>query len=179
MNITLTGRNIEITQALKNNVEEKLSKYEKYFKSDIEVQATMGVQKTRQIFELTIPLKDDVVIRVEESSEDMYTSIDLAVDKLARQIQKHKTKLEKRYRSHDTIRFDQIPLKSNPQEVEQEHVVVKAKKFPIKPMDSEEAILQMEMLGHNFFVFKNSESDEVNVVYQRKDGKYGLIEPVE
>lgn len=177
MNIIVSGRNIEVTEALKRSVDEKLSKYEKYFKSDIEVHATLSVQKNRQIFEVTIPLKDDVIIRVEEASEDMYASIDLAVDKLARQIQKHKTKLEKRYRSHDTIRFEQIPINAGLQEIE--HTVVKTKKFPIKPMDAEEAILQMEMLGHNFFVFKNSESDEVNVVYQRKDGKYGLIEPVE
>ena len=177
MNIILSGRNIEVTEALKNAVEDKLSKYEKYFKSDIDVHATMGVQKNRQIFEVTIPLKNDVIIRVEESSEDMYSSIDLAVDKLARQIQKHKTKLEKRFRTHDTIRFEQIPLTANM--VEADHSVVKTKKFPIKPMDAEEAILQMEMLGHNFFVFKNSENDEVNVVYLRKDGKYGLIEPVE
>lgn len=177
MNIIVSGRNIEVTEALKRNVEEKLAKYEKYFKSDIEVHATFGIQRNRQIFELTIPLKDDVVIRVEEASEDMYTSIDLAVDKLARQIQKHKTKLEKRYRSHDTIRFEQIPMTANTQDIE--HTVVKTKKFPIKPMDTEEAILQMEMSGHNFFVFKNSENDEVNVVYQRKDGKFGLIEPVE
>lgn len=177
MNIILTGRNIDVTEALKNAVNDKLSKYEKYFKSDVDVHATMGVQKTRQIFEVTIPLKNDVIIRVEESSEDMYSSIDLAVDKLARQIQKHKTKLEKRFRTHDTIRFEQIPM--TPNMVEADHTVVKTKKFPIKPMDAEEAILQMEMLGHNFFVFKNSENDEVNVVYLRKDGKYGLIEPVE
>lgn len=177
MNIILSGRNIEVTEALKNAVEDKLSKYEKYFKSDVDVHATMGVQKNRQIFEVTIPLKNDVIIRVEESSEDMYSSIDLAVDKLARQIQKHKTKLEKRFRTHDTIRFEQIPL--TPNMTEADHTVVKTKKFPIKPMDAEEAILQMEMLGHNFFVFKNSENDEVNVVYLRKDGRYGLIEPVE
>ncbi len=177
MNIIISGRNIEVTDALKGNVEEKLSKYEKYFRSDIEVHATMNVQKARHIFEVTIPLKNDVVIRVEEASDDMYASIDLAVNKLGRQIEKHKTKLEKRYKSHDTIRFEQIPVSTSEPEVE--HNVVKTKKFPIKPMDAEEAILQMEMLGHNFFVFKNSETDEVNVVYQRKDGKYGLIEPIE
>lgn len=177
MNIIISGRNIEVTESLKASVEEKLAKYERYFRSDIDAHATMSVQKTRQIFELTIPLKNDVLIRVEEASEDMYASIDSAIDKLARQIEKHKTKLEKRYKSHDTIRFEQIPVTSNAPEVE--HTVVKTKKFPIKPMDAEEAILQMEMLGHNFFVFKNSDSDEVNVVYQRKDGKYGLIEPVE
>ena len=98
---------------------------------------------------MTIPLKNDVIIRVEESSDDMYSSIDLAVDKLARQIQKHKTKLEKRFRGHDTIRFEQIPL--TPNMLEADHTVFKTKKFPIKPMDAEEAILQMEMLGHNFF----------------------------
>lgn len=175
MNIQITGRNIDVTDALRASVEEKLTKYQKYFKTDLEAFATMSVQKNRQIFELTIPLKNDVLIRVEEASEDMYTSIDLAVNKLARQIEKHKTKLEKRYRGHETIRFEQIPFSSQ----EEDHTVVKTKKFPIKPMDQEEAILQMEMLGHNFFVFKNRETDEVNVVYQRKDGKYGLIEPIE
>lgn len=177
MKIVTSGRNIEVTEPLKNMVTEKLSKFEKYFQTDIEVHATLSVQKNRQIFELTIPFKHDVIFRVEEASEDMYASIDMAVDKLAKQIQKHKTKLEKRYRTHDTIRFEFIP--ENPAVAQADHELVRTKKFPIKPMDAEEAILQMEMLGHNFFVFRNGETDEVNVVYTRKDGKYGLIEPVE
>lgn len=177
MIIVAAGRNIEVTEPLRRMVEEKLGKFDKYFQSDIEVHATFSVQKNRQIFELTIPFKHDVIFRVEEYSEDMYASIDMAVDKLAKQIQKHKTKLEKRYRTHDTIRFDYIP--DNKGMPEPDHELVKTKKFPIKPMDAEEAVLQMEMLGHNFFVFKNGETDEVNVVYIRKDGKYGLIEPTE
>lgn len=176
MNVIVAGRNMEITESLKKMVEEKLDKFSRYFKTDVEATATFSVQKNRQIVEITIPLKNGAIFRVEESSPDMYASIDMAVEKLQKQISKHKTKLEKRYKSHDTIRFESIPESAYNAPVE--HGIVKTKRFPVKPMDAEEAILQMELLGHNFFVFRNGETDEVNVVYLRKDGKYGLIEPM-
>jgi putative sigma-54 modulation protein len=175
MKVIVAGRNMEITDSLRKMVEEKLDKFEKYFKSDIEATATFSVQKNRQIVEITIPLKNGAMFRAEESSPDMYASIDMAVEKLQKQMSKHKTKLEKRYKGHDTIRFESIPDSNVVNPVE--NGIVKTKRFPVKPMDAEEAILQMELLGHNFFVFRNGETDEVNVVYLRKDGKYGLIEP--
>lgn len=176
MNVIVAARNMEVSEALKKMVEDKLFKFEKYFKTDIEATATFSVQKNRQIVEITIPLKNGAIFRVEESSPDMYASIDLAVEKLQKQMSKHKTKLEKRYKSHDTIRFESIP--EGNYGVQAENGIVKTKRFAVKPMDAEEAVLQMELLGHNFFVFRNGETDEVNVVYLRKDGKYGLIEPM-
>lgn len=174
MNVTVSGKNLEITDALRDNVMAKLEKFGKFFKEDTEAQATLSVQKNRQIIEITIPINGSI-LRVEEATDDMYTSMDKALDKLNRQIQKHKTKLEKRYKGHDTIRFEYIP--DIPDRDVQQPSVVRTKRFAVKPMDTEEAILQMELLGHSFFVYTNADTDDVNVVYKRKDGNYGLIEP--
>jgi putative sigma-54 modulation protein len=174
MNVIVSGRNIEVTNALKEAMTIKLEKFEKYFRRDIDAKATMSVTKGRHTVEVTIPLFNGVILRAEESSNDMYVSIDRVVDKLSAQLRKYKTKLEKRYHANDTIKYESIPVH---EEESQELKIVKTKKFPVKPMDPEEAVLQMEMLGHDFFVFRNGETDEINVVYQRKDGEYGLIEP--
>ncbi|MFZ5968192.1 MAG: ribosome hibernation-promoting factor, HPF/YfiA family [Bacillota bacterium] len=175
MKVKVTGRNVEVTDALRDTIISKLEKFDKYFKEDTEAQATLSVQKNRQIVELTIPINGSL-LRSEEATEDMYTSMDKVVDKLNRQIRKHKTRLEKRYQGHDTIRFEYIP-DIEKEEEKPEAKIVKTKRFAVKPMDAEEAVLQMDMLGHNFYVFTNAETDEVNVVYKRKDGNYGLIEP--
>ncbi|KAB3539650.1 ribosome-associated translation inhibitor RaiA [Alkaliphilus pronyensis] len=175
MKVIVSGRNVEVTDALRNSVEAKISKLEKYFNKDAEAQATLSVEKQRQILEVTIPINGSL-LRAEEATEDMYTSIDRVVDKLSRQLRKHKTKLENRNIKYETIRFENIPaLKEEDSPFEAK--IVKTKRFAIKPMSSEEAVLQMELIGHNFFVYANSETDEVNVVYKRKDGNYGLIEP--
>ncbi|AKN33324.1 hypothetical protein Ccar_21850 [Clostridium carboxidivorans P7] len=173
MRITVSGKNIEVTSALRNTVERKLSKLEKYFNPDVEVYATLSVQKNRQIVEVTIPF-NGIILRGEEENDDMYASIDLVVDKLEGQIRKQKTKLQRRTHS-DSLKFQFIP-DLEPKDKE-ESKIVKTKRFAIKPMSSEEAVLQMELLGHNFFVYKDAENGEVNVVYKRKDGNYGLIEP--
>ncbi|WP_055669413.1 ribosome hibernation-promoting factor, HPF/YfiA family [Desnuesiella massiliensis] len=174
MKITVMAKNIQLTNALKEAVERKLSKLDKYFNPNIEAHATLSVQKSRQIIEVTIPF-NGVILRGEESNEDMYASIDLVVDKLEGQIRKQKTKLQRR-QSGDSLRFQSIPMYEDDNE-DEEPKIVKTKKFAIKPMSTEEAILQMELLGHNFFVYENAESEEVNVIYKRKDGNYGLIEP--
>lgn len=174
MKVIVSGRNLEVTDALKDSVISKLERFGKYFRDDIEAQATLSVEKNRQIVEITIPL-NGTILRAEEETADMYNSIDSAIDKLHKQIEKHKTKLQKRYHSHDTIRFEQIPNIAI--EDEEKSKLVKTKRFAVKPMDPEEAVLQMDLLGHNFFVFSNADTDEVNVVYKRKDGNYGLIEP--
>lgn len=174
MNITVSGKNMNVTDALRDTVEKKLEKLERYFNEDTKAQATVSVEKNRHIFEVTIPFTG-AILRAEEVTEDMYNSIDNAVDVLERQIRKHKTKLEKQIHNGGTIKFENI--KQLPQESESEPEIVKTKKFAIKPMDEEEAILQMELIGHSFFVFRNAETDEVNVIYKRKDGNYGLIEP--
>ncbi|OFI05032.1 ribosome-associated factor Y [Clostridium acetireducens DSM 10703] len=173
MRITVSGKNIEVTNALRNVVEKKLSKLDKYFKPDVVANATLSVQKNRQIIEVTIPFSG-VILRGEEATEDMYASIDIVVDKIERQIRKQKTKLQRRNHG-GSLRFQSIPELDKKDE--QEFKIVKTKKFAIKPMSDEEAILQMELLGHNFFVYKSAETGDVNVVYKRKDGNYGLIEP--
>ena len=173
MRVTVTGKNIEITNALKNVVEKKLDKLDKYFSPNVEAHATLSVQKNRQIIEVTIPF-NGVILRGEEATDDMYASIDLVLDKLERQIKKQKTKLQKRMYG-DSLRFQFIPdedIKNG-----NEPRIVKTKRFAIKPMSDEEAVLQMELLGHNFFMYESAESGDVNVIYKRKDGNYGLIEP--
>jgi putative sigma-54 modulation protein len=168
----ITGKNIALTDALKNTVEKKLGKLEKYFNPEVEIHATLSVQKTRQIIEVTIPF-NGILLRGEESTTDMYSSIDNVVDKLEKQIMKHRTRLERR--THE----GSLRLMNVPSEVveEDEPQVVRTKRFAVKPMDADEAVLQMDLLGHDFFVFRNADSNEVNVVYKRKDGNYGLIEP--
>lgn len=172
MRIITSGKTMEVTDALRDTVERKLGKLSKLFQKDTEAQVTLSVEKNRHIIEITIPF-DGVVLRCEECTDDMYTSIDKAVDKLERQINKHKTKLEKRFRGSKLI-FENIVSTEDDDEKPR---VVKTKRFAMKPMPVEEAILQMELLGHNFFVFSNGDTEEVNVIYKRKDGNYGLIEP--
>ncbi|GCD08569.1 ribosome hibernation-promoting factor, HPF/YfiA family [Clostridium tagluense] len=176
MKVRIIGKNIEITEALKNIMEKKISRFDKYFNPDVEAQITLGVHKNRHTIEVTIPF-NEVVLRAEEENEDMYTSLDLVVDKLEGQIRKHKTKLEKRNRG-TSLKFKGIPLYSSSQEEEDmDPKIVKTKKFAFKPMSAEEAVLQMELVGHSFFVYMSDETSEVHVVYKRKDGNYGLIEP--
>lgn len=176
MIVKFTGKNIEVTEALKNVVERKLSKFDRYFEPHVVAHVTLSVQKNNQIIEITIPF-NGIILRGEEANEDMYAAIDIVIDKIERQIRKHKTKLANKKGKFDSVRFNFIP-DYNWQECEhKDPKIVKTKKFAVKPMSSEEAVLQMELLGHNFFVYQDAETSEVNVIYKRKDGNYGLIEP--
>lgn len=173
MKFIISGRNIEVTEGLRTAVEDKIGKLEKYFTSDTEVHVTMSVEKDRQKIEVTIPVKGNI-IRSEQVSNDMYVSIDLVEEIIERQLKKYKTKLVDKkqsagFFSQDFIEKDYMD--------EEEIKIVRTKKFDIKPMYPEDACIQMELLGHNFFVFCNAETDEVNVVYKRKGNTYGLIEP--
>jgi putative sigma-54 modulation protein len=173
MKVTVIAKNMELTEALKEIVQKKISKLEKYFEKDVEAKATLSVQKNRQIIEVTIPF-NGVILRGEESTSDMYMSLDLVEDKLERQIRKQKTRLSRKHGG--SVRFGEL----NDIDIKVEEdlgKLVKVKKFGVKPMNSEEAILQMDLLGHNFFVFQDSDTNKVNVVYKRKDGDYGLLEP--
>ncbi len=174
MKVIVTGRNLVITEAIREQVEKKLSKFDKMFRNDVEAHATFSTQKNNHIVEVTIPIKNGAFFRAEGVTEDMYQSIDEAVDKISRQMNKHKTKIEKRFYANDSIRFEEIPETN---ETFPEQAIVKTKRFGIKPMMPEEAVLQMELLGHDFFVFLNGDTEEINVVYRRKDGDFGLIEP--
>ena len=173
MRYIISGRNLELTPRLQEQVESKLSKLERYFRADTEVQATLSVEKDRQKIEVTIPMKGGTTIRAEESSPDMYTSIDLVQETIERQLRRYKTRLVNRYQSGFTPTY----VDEDAADEEEGIRIVRTKHFALKPMDPEEACLQMEMLGHAFYMFRDSETDQICVVYRRKDGSYGLIEP--
>ena len=175
MKVTVIAKNIELTSALKESVERKISKLNKYFDSNIEARATLSVQKNRQIIEVTIPF-NGVILRGEESTDDMYKSIDLVGAKLEKQIQKQRTKLSRKNAS-GSLRFPSFNASDLIEEEEEKQKIVKTKSFNVKPMSEDEAILQMELLGHNFFVYEDADTSKVNVIYKRKDGNYGLLEP--
>lgn len=174
MKFIVSGKNLEVTEALREKTIKKLGKLEKFFNPQTEVQVTFSVQKNRQIVEVTIPF-NGIVLRAEEANDDMYASVDKVVDVLERQIRKNKTRLAKKL--HEAaFAVDNFSVNDDISE-EHEFKIVRSKKFAFKPMSEEEAILQMNLLGHTFFMFANAETEKVNVVYRRKDGNYGLIEP--
>ena len=173
MRFTITGRNIEVTEGLRSAVESKLGKLEKYFDKDVDINVTLSVEKDRQKIEVTIPVKGSI-IRSEQTSSDMYVSIDLVEEVIERQLKKYKNKIVDKHHNEAAFAKEYV---ENEYEPTDEVKIIRTKRFGIKPMDPEEACVQMELLGHNFYVFFNSETEEVNVVYKRKGNTYGLIEP--
>ncbi len=173
MKFIIVGKNIEVTDGLRAAVEDKIGKLEKYFTEETEVHVTLSVEKDRQKIEVTIPVKGSI-IRSEQVSSDMYVSIDLVEEIIERQLKKYKTKLVDKKQSSPFFRQEYIEKDYMDEEEVQ---IIRTKKFDIKPMYPEDACVQMELLGHNFFVFCNAETDQVNVVYKRKGNTYGLIEP--
>ena len=159
MKMIISGKNIDVTPGLRSAVEAKLGKLERYFTADTEIYVTLSVEKDRQKIEVTIPMKGNI-IRSEQTSSDMYVSIDLVEEIIERQLRSFQP---------DYLEADE--------EEEEEVKIVRTKKFDIKPMYPEDACVQMELLGHSFYVFCNAETDQVNVVYRRKGNTYGLIEP--
>lgn len=173
MKFVIVGKNIEVTQGLKAAVEEKIGKLERYFNPETEIHVTLSVEKERQKIEVTIPVKGSI-IRSEQVSNDMYVSIDLVEEIIERQIKKYKNKLIDQKQSAGFFKQEFIEKDYMDDE---EVKIIRTKKFDIKPMYPEDACVQMELLGHNFFVFYNAETGQVNVVYKRKGNTYGLIEP--
>lgn len=173
MRYKITGRNINVTPGLREAVEEKIGKLERYFNQDTEAIVTLSVEKDRQKIEVTIPVKG-TIIRAEQESTDMYVSIDLVEEIIERQLKKYKNKIVDKKQA--AVAFSDLFINEEYASVD-EVQIVKAKKFAMKPMDPEEACIQMELLGHSFYMFLNSETDQVNVVYKRKGNTYGLIEP--
>ena len=168
MRITISGKNLEVTEGLRTAVEDKLGKLERYFTPETEVIVTLSVEKERQKIEVTIPVKGNI-IRSEQTSNDMYVSIDLVEEVIERQLRKYKNKIVDKKQEGGNFQKAYI---------ENEEVkIIRTKRFGIKPMYPEDACVQMELLGHNFFVFHNAETEQVNVVYKRKGNTYGLIEP--
>lgn len=175
MKIIVKGKNVEVTPALKEYVEKKVGKIEKYFEGELrEATVTLILEKDLHKVEVTIPL-DGYILRGEEATKDMYGSIDNVVEKLERQVRKYKTRINRKLKNHSVL--DLVPNGTNVADNDFEPSIVRTKRFAVKPMPEEEAVLQMDLLGHNFFVFLNADTEEVNVVYKRKDGNYGLIEP--
>lgn len=172
MRFIITGRNIDITEGLKSAVEEKLGKLDRFFAPETEVNVTLSVEKERQKIEVTIPVKGNI-IRSEQVSSDMYVSIDLVEEVIERQLKKYKNKIVDKQQNAAAFTQEFVEKDYDDDEVK----IIRTKRFGIKPMDPEEACVQMELLGHNFFVFCNAETDQVNVVYKRKGSTYGLIEP--
>jgi putative sigma-54 modulation protein len=170
MKLTITGRKVDLKDIFKNRVEKKLEKFRKFFEEEAQAFVTVSVNKDRQTVEITIKNKG-IIYRSEETTRDMQFSLDNAVDNLMRQINKNKARLEKRLREGA---FEDIP--AGPAETEYE--IVKIKTFPVKPMNIEEAILQMNLIGHEFYTFLNEETESMSVVYRRHDGGYGVLEPV-
>lgn len=173
MNLVISGKNLDITEGLRSAIEEKIGKLERYFTDSTEVHVTLSTEKNRQKIEITIPMKGSI-IRAEEVSSDMYVSIDLVEEVIERQLRKYKNKLIDK--AQNAAHLNQEFIDEEVYE-DEEIEIIRSKKFAMKPMDPEEACVQMELLGHNFFVFRNSETEEVNVVYKRKGNTYGLIEP--
>ena len=173
MKFIISGKNIDITEGLKSAIEDKIGKLEKYFTPDTEVHVTLSVEKERQKIEVTIPVKG-TVIRSEQVSNDMYVSIDLVEEIIERQLKKYKNKIADGKYGSGSLKEEFMEKEF----VDEEEIqIVRSKKFDIKPMYPEDACIQMELTGHNFFVFVNAETGQVNVVYKRKGNTYGLIEP--
>lgn len=171
MRIITRGKNIDVTDALKTHVDKRIGKISKYFDENTEAQVTLSVVKETHVVEAMLLLNGGMLIRAEEKSPDMYASIDMVVEKLERQIRKYKTRINRKARQINPTGEDERTWEDD------EPKIVKTKRFPIKPMLPDEAVLQMNLLEHDFYVFVNAETSEANVVYRRKDGHFGLIEP--
>ena len=174
MNYMISGKNIDVTEGLKQAVYDKLGRLEKFFNEDTNAQVTFSVEKERQKIEVTIPMKGHI-IRAEQVSDDMYVSIDMVAEIIERQVVRYKKKIIDQ--NQDAAYFRDQFLEEDGDEEFDEIQIIRSKRFAVKPMYPEDACVQMELLGHNFYVFRNAETDEVNVVYKRKGNTYGLIEP--
>ena len=174
MKFIIRGQKLEVTESIKSYIEEKIGKLDKYFENPEELTATVvvRVRGKEQIVEVTVPSKK-VILRAEESNEDLYASIDLVSDKLERQIRKNKTKIRSK---KSKANYESFIVDFEVEKEENENLIVKRKELDTKPMSEEEAVLQMELVGHPFFIFKNATTDNISVVYKRKDGNYGIID---
>lgn len=171
MNIRMTGKNIDLTDGLKERVEEKMSRLDKYFNKDVDCQVTLRVQKLDQIAEVTIPLKG-TILRAEVKDKDMYSSIDVVAQKLEKQLQKYRSKLRDKHREDNVFAAE---VMESMDEYAEEMQISKVKHFEIRPMSDEEAVMQLNLLDHDFYVYKDPKDFAVRVVYKKNDGTYGVI----
>ena len=175
MKIRIIEKKYKATEKMKEKMEKKLSKFNNFFDDSAEAQVVLIKEKEREIVEITIYLKD-TIFRVEQTTRDMYESFDECIENLKKQIRKYKTKLEKRFKGKRIEEIDWEPYDFQDEYSEEDFNIIKTKTISVKPMFVEEAILQMNLLNHQFYVFKNAESGLTDIVYKRKDGDYGLIE---
>lgn len=177
MNIIISGKQMDLTDGIKNAIEEKLGRLDFYLHPETDVKVTVSAKKARQKVEVTIIPISGPIIRAEDREENLYAAIDVVYDKLNKQLRKYKKRLQDKHKSNESIRFDSI--EENDYSSDEDHVdivIERTKKFGVKPMSPEEAVLQMDLLGHDFYMFRNSESNGISIVYRRKNGGYGLIE---
>lgn len=174
MNITITGKNFNTYQHLEDTIDKKLEKLDKYFSDDIDAKVVLSQEKNKDKIEININAKG-AQFRTEQVADDIYEGLDKAIDKLSRQMSKFKGKLQKKYQDNQSVRFEEIPV------IEEEDTskVVKTKRLFLQPMSVEEATLEMEMSGHDFYVFEDIDTNSVSVVYKRNDEDYGLLTTAE
>ncbi len=173
MKYNIRGNKLEVTEAIKGYVEKRLGKLDKYLENSNEITANVLIKLrgNEQVVEVTIPIKK-IILRAEDSNKDLYAAIDLVVEKLERQIRKNKTRLHNRKKNEKLIEFNLDYI----EEIDEDSSIIKRKKIDAKPMSEEEALLQMELLGHDFFAFKDMDTNSYAIIYKRKDGNYGIIE---
>ena len=178
MNIIISGKQMDLTDGIKNAIEEKLGRLDFYLHPATDVKVTVSAKKARQKVEVTIIPISGPIIRAEDIEENLYAAIDVVYDKLNKQLRKYKKRLQDRHQSNESIRFDAIEdIEENDYSSNEDNLVIKrTKKFGVKPMSPEEAVLQMDLSEHDFYMFRNSESNGISIVYRRKNGGYGLIE---
>lgn len=180
MDLTIKGKNVEVTDRLRTYVEKKIGKLDKYLPSISEAWVELSTEaakaaQDRQVCQVTVR-SNGTILRAEERSDDMFTSIDTVLDKMYRQIARYKGKRKNRWRGTSSMP-EPLPVMVEEEPEEEQAAIVRVKRFPITPMHTDEAVEQMELLGHDFFVFFNANEGEINVLYRRKDGDYGVLQP--
>ena len=180
MNIIISGKQMELTDGIKGTIQEKLGRLDFYLHPETDVKVTVSAKKARQKVEVTIIPISGSIIRAEDIEENLYAAIDVVYDKLNKQLRKYKNRLTDRHQSNESIRFENVDMSVYEGDTEQDDnfdiVIERNKKFDMKPMSAEEAVLQMELIEHDFYMFRNVDTDDISIVYKRKNGGYGMIE---
>ena len=180
MNIIISGKQMELTDGIKGTIQEKLGRLDFYLHPETDVKVTVSAKKARQKVEVTIIPISGPIIRAEDIEENLYAAIDVVYDKLNKQLRKYKNRLKDKHQSNESIRFENVDMSVYENDTEEydnfDIVIERNKKFDMKPMSAEEAVLQMELIEHDFYMFRNVDTDDISIVYKRKNGGYGMIE---
>ena len=180
MNIIISGKQMELTDGIKGTIQEKLGRLDFYLHPETDVKVTVSAKKARQKVEVTIIPISGPIIRAEDIEENLYAAIDVVYDKLNKQLRKYKNRLKDKHQSNESIRFENVDMSVYEDDTEEydnfDIVIERNKKFDMKPMSAEEAVLQMELIEHDFYMFRNVDTDDISIVYKRKNGGYGIIE---